>query len=430
MDGRTRLILIIVAGVCTATSCNDSEEPSIPVAPATWIDDDVMRRVVRASPVPAVPSDLTNRYADDPSAAQFGQWLFHDERLSGTGTFSCASCHDPQKDFTDGLARAHTIREGERHTPSLLNVAHQKWVTWDGGSDSLWAHGLRPMENPDEMNGDRLAFVHLIASDEALRAAYEQIFGSLNIDIEHLPQHGRPGDDPALAQAWDSLEPDVQQNVMVLMANVGKAMAAYQRQLNTGETPFDRYVQAYTSGKSTEGHLSPSAERGMNLFFGRGECWECHTGPLFSDGEFHNIGLPVTDGELPKDAGRYRGAKMVKNDPFNASGDFSDDPDGTWAKVVRGTRIDPDTWGAFKTPSLRGVSDTAPYMHAGQLEDLEAVVRFYSTLEGAVQLDHHQESVLSPLGFSEAEIDDVVEFLRSLKGQKLPSDVLIKPQKP
>ena len=145
MDGRTRLILIIVIGMFAAVSCDHSEDSSIPVAPATWIDDDVMRRVTRASPLPPVPSDATNQYADDPKAAQLGQWLFHDQRLSGTGTFSCASCHDPEKQFTDGLARANTIREGARHTPSLLNVAHQTWVTWDGGSDSLWAHALMPM---------------------------------------------------------------------------------------------------------------------------------------------------------------------------------------------------------------------------------------------------------------------------------------------
>ena len=286
------------------------------------------------------------------------------------------------------------------------------------------------MENPDEMNGDRLAFVHLIASDVALRSAYEEIFGPLDIDIDALPLQGRPVNDPDLNEAWNSLDPQVQQKVMTLMANVGKAMAAYQRRLVTGETAFDRYVKAHVSGKPTEGTLSLSAERGMNIFFGRGECWECHTGPLFSDGEFHNIGLPVAGGGLPTDSGRYLGAKIAKNDPFNAAGEFSDDPEGTWAKVVQGTRVDPDTWGAFKTPSLRGVSATGPYMHAGQIEALEDVVRFYSTLEGAVQLDHHQESVLSPLGLSDTEIADMVNFLTSLQGTQLAPELMSQPENP
>ena len=163
------------------------------------------------------------------------------------------------------------------------------------------------------------------------------------------------------------------------------------------------------------GLLTDSERRGLELFFGEAECWECHAGPLLSDGEFHNIGTPVPDG-LPRDPGRYDGADLVVRDRFNAAGRYSDDPEGSQAIVSRGVRRDPLQWGAFRTPSLRNVARTPPYMHDGSMPDLESVVRFYSTLEGAVQLDHHQETVLSPLDLDDRELADLVAFLGALDG--------------
>ena len=425
MDCRGRIILAMV--VLGLVACERaSQEPS----EATGADEVVMRRAHRATPLPKTPADPTNRVAEDPAAAHLGQWLFFDTRLSGTGKFSCATCHDPGQSFSDGLPLAEATDIGTRHTPSLRNVAHHRWVGWDGRSDSIWAQALRPMEHPAEMGGDRVAIVRLIGGEKVLREAYEQVFGALPLDIAVLPEHGKPGEDASMSSAWEGLDIQTQHEVMTVMANIGKALAAYQRQLENRDSPFDRYMAAVSNDGSTQGTLSAEAVRGMAIFFGRGECWECHTGPLFSDGEFHNIGVPPPGGGLPRDPGRFRGSNIVKNDPFNAAGAFSDASDGPWARVVGNAKVDPETWGAFKTPSLRGVAQTPPYMHAGQFQTLSEVIRFYSTLEGAVQLDHHQEAVLSPLGLSEQEIAELEAFLMGLEGVEVPSSLVSPPMDP
>ena len=416
-------MIAAVALVLGLQACEESTTPPTAEVSSITLDEKVKRRILRASPLPPMPDDPTNRVADEPAAARLGQSLFFEERLSGPGTFSCATCHDPSLQFADGRPLAKAIAEGTRHTPSLLNVGHHRWITWDGRSDSLWAQALRPIEHPDEMGGDRVAVARLMGTDPDLRAAYEEVFGAYPLDVDALPEHGRPGDDAELEAAWNAIDPDVQATVMEVMANVGKSLDAYQRRLESRNAPFDRFVAALSAGKSTEGVLSPEAERGMVLFYGTAECWECHAGPLFSDGEFHNIGVPPTGGGLPRDPGRFLGAKIVKSDPFNAAGPYSDSREGDWATTVRATRIDPETWGAFKTPSLRGVAKTPPYMHAGQFQDLEEVVRFYSTLEGAVQLDHHQEQVLSPLNLSDDQVSDLVAFLESLDGEAVDPEL-------
>ena len=152
------------------------------------------------------------------------------------------------------------------------------------------------------------------------------------------------------------------------------------------------------------------------LFSGDAGCWECHAGPMITTGEFHNIGVPSMAGGMPTDSGRFAGATIVKEDPFNASGEFSDYTEGPRARLVRTLIESPENWGRFRTPSLREVSRTAPYMHEGRFDTLEDVVRFYSTLEGAVQLDHHQELVLEPLNLDDRELADLVAFLEALDG--------------
>ncbi len=373
----------------------------------------VARRVLRASPLPDLPPDPTNRVADDPLAAAFGRTLFFDPGLSIDGSVSCATCHQPELLFTDGLTRSQGIATAGRHSPSLLDAAHQRWFNWDGRSDSMWAHAIRPIEHPDEMGGDRTAVARHVLGDRDRRATYESIFGPTPLDPEVLPERARPEGDAEARAAWAGLDDASRLEIDRIAANLGKAMAAYQRTLTGGETRFDRWVSAVRAGGDPEVRLEPSELRGMKLFFGQAECWECHAGPLFSDGEFHNIGTPVVDG-LPRDPGRYDGAALVVADPFNAAGVHSDDPEGDQAIVSRGVKRDPGQWGAFRTPSLRGVASTPPYMHDGSMADLESVVRFYSTLEGAIQLDHHQESVLSVLDLSPQELEDLVAFLGTL----------------
>lgn len=374
-----------------------------------------LRRALRASPLPPPTPDPTNLVADDPGAVAFGRRLFFDPALSGTGDISCATCHQPARRFTDGLPLSRGVGTARRHAPTLVDAAHHRWFNWDGRSDSMWGHAIRPIEHPAEMAGDRTAVARVLMGDPSLRSAYESVFGASDLDADALPPVARPSGTAEAESAWATMPEATRGQVERIAADVGKALAAYQRTLAGGPTRFDDWVEAVRSGEDGTDRLSAPERRGLELFFGRAECWECHAGPLFSDGEFHNIGIPAPDG-LPRDEGRYIGAGLVRGDRFNAAGPYSDDRDGPRAVVSRGVKQDPGQWGAFRTPMLRGVGRTAPYMHDGSMPDLRSVVRFYSTLEGAVQLDHHQESVLTPLDLSESEVDDLVAFLRTLDG--------------
>jgi len=168
------------------------------------------------------------------------------------------------------------------------------------------------------------------------------------------------------------------------------------------------------------GIITPAARRGWLLFSGKANCIQCHGGREFTDGEFHNLGLPGPDGRLGGDPGRRGAIARLKADPFSSAGAFSDDRDGPEARLVRSLKDDPETWGQFRTPSLRGVALTAPYMHDGRFASLAEVIAFYDTLEGAIALDHHREAVLQPLGLNAGERADLEAFLVALDPESMP----------
>ena len=433
MDRHARQLILLLAagfGFGPPIGCDrPAVEPAVEVMAKTpdqigrtvGLSEPIVRRALRASPLPPLPTDPTNRVADDARAAALGRELFFDSGLSLDGSVSCATCHRPELRFTDGLVLSEGLQTAARHSPSLVDASHQRWFNWDGRSDSMWAHAIRPIEHPDEMGGDRTALARYLLEDPTTRTAYEEIFGPSPLEPTSLPERARPKGTVATAAAWDALDEPTRFEIDRVAANVGKALAAYQRTLSGGVTRFDSWVADVRRGGDGEAILDPAERRGLELFFGAAECWECHAGPLFSDGEFHNIGTPVAGG-LPRDPGRYDGAALVVEDPFNAAGLHSDDPDGSRGIISLGVKRDPSQWGAFRTPSLRGVSQTPPYMHDGSIPDLESVVRFYSTLEGAIQLDHHQESVLSVLDLDEGELSDLVAFLKTLDGATASTD--------
>jgi cytochrome c peroxidase len=378
---------LLVAAVCAASPWADP----VPVPP------EVRDRLLRLGPMPTVPADPTNRVADDAAAADLGRWLFFDTGLSANGQVSCATCHQPDAGFADGRRLARGIGIGARHSQSLLDAAHQRWFTWDGRADSLWSQALHPFENPPEMGLSRLGVIDRVRREPELRERYEAVFGTLPPE----QAFGR-GCDSACDTAF---------------ANIGKAIAAYERRIVTGPSAFDRWLERLRVGDAApiEG-FGPAEIRGAVLFAGRADCIRCHSGPLLSDGEFHLIGVPEPDGGLPRDRGRLEGIERLRKDPFNAAGAHSDDPSGPKAAVTRATRHDPEAWGRMRTPSLRHAAITPPYMHQGQLATLEAVVRFYSTLEGATALDHHAESLLEPLELTDQQSQDLVAFLRAVQG--------------
>lgn len=393
---------------------------ALATAASEWSERD-LKRIASLSPLPAAPHNATNALADDERAAQFGQRLFFDTRFSSDGKVSCATCHDPALGFADGKQVAHTLGKSERHTPSLWNVAHQRWLFWDGRADTLWAQAVQPLENELEMGGDRVALVHALRADATLRSSYEELFGALP-DATDWPARAKPGreraDDPRQV-AWNSMSEASRVAANRVVANFGKALEAYQRKLVRANSPFDRFAAALARGdaRAADEQLSPSAQRGLALFLGKGNCRSCHGGPSFSDGEFHNIGVPPLGGGKPTDPARFAGAAAVLADEFNARSAFSDAREGEAALKLETLEVNPQSFGEYRTPTLRNVALSPPYMHQGQFATLRDVLRFYSTLEGATQVGHHQEQTLQPLKLSESEIDELAQFLEALTGE-------------
>jgi len=359
---------------------------------AITIDPQSRQRLLQLSPLGEAPVDSTNRFSGDPQAAEFGRWLFYEPRLSRNQQVSCATCHQPAHAFADTRKLAKGLSIGSRHTQSLLNAAHQHWLTWNGRADSLWSQALHPFQNDHEMGLTQVEVIQRIREIAQLRSRYEAIFGA-------LPQ---ADNDAGVGRAF---------------AQVGKSIAAFERRLQTGPSPLDGWLEKLRAGDaSPTATFSVEAIRGALLFVGAADCVRCHNGPLLSDGEFHMIGVPESSGGMPTDRGRLEGVETLRKDPFNAAGAHSDDPHGSHAKVTLATVVNPESWGQFRTPSLRSAALSPPYMHQGQLASLEDVVRFYNTLEGATALDHHAETVLQPLHLSDSELADLVFFLQAAQG--------------
>ena len=387
---------VLVAALVLGLAAAEATAPRAGFTPAE------VRRILQHSPLPAPPPDTSNARADDPAAARLGQFLFFDPRLSGNGHLSCATCHDPEKGFTDGRALSEGVQRGRRNTPALWNVAYNRWFFWDGRADSLWSQALKPMESPDEMAGSRAGVFRLVRDDGELRAAWEAVFGAL----------------PAAADRG---------SVNRVFAAVGKAIAAYQRQIVSRNAPFDAFADGLRSSDPARlAALSDSARRGLAIFVGRGQCRTCHVGPNFTDGEFHDIGVPPGPG-MARDTGRVDGVTRLRNDEFQAAGAFSDDRQSEAARSTAFLDPGAPASGQVKTPSLRNVALTAPYMHQGQLSTLRDVVRYYSTLEGRMPPGTQDEKILFALRLDEGESADLIAFLESLTGEPLPADLLRRP---
>jgi cytochrome c peroxidase len=421
-----------VAGCTALLACVVGTAPALPQALRTEFTSQEIARILKHSPLPPAPPDETNQVADDPAAARLGQALFFETRLSSNGQVSCATCHDPQRSFADGRALAQALGRGRRHTPSLWNVAYNRWFFWDGRADALWSQALKPIETAVEMGGSRLAVAALLTSDARLGAAYEQVFGAL--PAAHVqrrwPRAGGPlAEDLAGRLAWAALSEAEQLVVDRIFANVGKALAAYQRRLLSRRAPFDVFVEglrADDAGKLAA--LTPAARRGLKLFLGRGNCALCHAGPTFSDLEFHDIGVPLSADVSAPDPGRLEGVRALLLDPFAAGGLFSDDREGPRARATRFVRPREDDLGLVKTPTLRNVARTPPYMHQGQFATLRDVLHFYSTHEGRRGLPARQERVLVPLHLDEHEAQDLSAFLVALVDESLDESLRHPPE--
>jgi cytochrome c peroxidase len=378
--------------------------------------------ILTLSPLGAPPRDSTNRVDGSAGAIRFGKRLFFDPRLSGNGRIACATCHDPAHGWADGRSIAVGAATGTRNTPSLWNAAHNRWFFWDGRADSLWSQALKPIEDNVEMNGSRLAVAHLLAGDGDLRSGYEAVFGPLPFlhDAERFPPAGGPlAGDGARQAEWWRMDAADRQAVSRVFANVGKAIAAYVATVTTAPAPFDRFVDDLRAGRAGSRAISAAAQRGLRIFVGRGSCVLCHSGPTFTNKEFHDVRVPVLAADAPPDAGRLQGVLRLLEDEFVAVGTHSDDAESARAQQMLYVNDAAGSLGHFKTPGLRNVALTAPYMHQGQLATLDAVVKHYSTLEtAAAPADpSHIEALIRPLGLTDREIGEVVAFLESLSSE-------------
>ncbi|MBX3582590.1 MAG: methylamine utilization protein [Rhizobiaceae bacterium] len=360
------------------------------------------------SALPPLPPDPTNRYADDPAAAALGATLFFDSRMSPSGTVSCSTCHLIDRQFQDDLPLAKGVATGNRRTMPLAGVAWSPWLFWDGRRDSLWAQALTPLEDLREHAGTRAFYAHFIADSFAER--YERIFGALP-DLSGVPGHAGPFGTAAEQAAWAGLPAERQDEVNRVFANIGKAIAAFERSIVPEETRFDRFAAALTAGREPDDDatLTPEEIAGLKLFIGKATCSTCHTGPRLTDDSFHNTGVPPVDG-LPEDLGRETGVDQVAADPFNCFGKYADSGPEACGELRFMVKDDPRLTRAFKPPSLRGAASRSPYMHSGQIETLEAVVDHYARAPASVS----GETELHPLTLSERERQQLIAFLKTL----------------
>jgi cytochrome c peroxidase len=386
-----------------------------PTEPPPWNNAEVeVLRSLWIGSLPAAPPAPSNAVADNPRAAEFGQQLFFDRRLSGNGAISCASCHLPDRHFTDGLPKGRAIGQSERNTRSIVGAAYSPWQYGDGRKDSLWSQALVPLEDAREHGGTRMQYARLLAGDPGYREEYEALFGELPdwSDRNRFPEAAAPAGDGEQIRAWRAMSADDQRQVNRVFANLGKALAAYERLLVPGPSRFDAYVSAVLEGDSTrqQDAFSDDEVRGLRLFLDKARCIECHNGPLLTNNEFHNTGVLSVPGDLP-DRGRIAGVREVQSDPFNCLGEFSDDPQRNCPEL-RFARSGAELLGALRTPSLRNLPQTAPFMHKGQMATLEEVLEHYN--RAPLAMIGHNET--EPLGLSRRELAQLGAFLRTLSG--------------
>ncbi len=368
---------------------------------------------------PTLP-DPSNAVADEPAAAALGKRLFNDVRLSRNGAVSCASCHDASRQFQDDRPVGQGVGTGARRTMPVPATAHSTWLFWDGRKDSLWSQALGPLEDGVEHGTNRVRLARQLQAH--YRADYEALFGPLPA-LQGLPEDASPLGTPDERRAWASLGDARRGEVNRVFANLGKAIAAFERTLGYGASRFDRYVQAVQAGDPRGQQVLTAPEvNGLRLFIGKAQCATCHNGPLLSDQHFHNTGVTPRDPTRP-DRGRALGSAKVQADEFNCLGRYSDATPEACQELRFIAADDPAMEGAFKTPGLRNVALRPPYMHAGQFASLDEVVAHYRRSPAAA-VGHTElaQPGRAPTGqrqaiqLSDQEARDLVAFLQALSG--------------
>lgn len=381
-----------------AAAGKDSVSFDIPVGATVWAelndgwnaDERAALRSLWIGSLPKSPPHSSNEFANSVPAADFGHRLFFDNRLSLNNLVACASCHLPEKAFTDGRKLAHGIGQTRRNAPTVIGAVYSPWLFWDGRKDSLWSQALAPFENPVEHGTSRAKVLSVVRQDPDYRRRYRQLFGP-------LPKKGdRAGETRAFV-------------------NLGKAIAAYETALRPGPSKFDRYVEAILNHRKPAPADQFSIEEiaGLKAFISenQGQCMRCHNGPMFTDNHFHNIGSQEFGADA-NERGRAAGIKLALADESNCRSPFNKSTRKDCAELRFAKRKGPDLIGAFKTPTLRFLTKTAPYMHVGQYTSLEDVIWHYRDVPPATI----GESELRRLIMSDAQFRQIEDFLRTLDG--------------
>lgn len=328
---------------------------------------------------------------------ELGRQLFFDPRLSRDGTVSCATCHDPDHGYAspDPVAIGIEGRRGRRNAPTVLNRLVSDRQFLDGRAESLEAQALGPMASDLEMGAPHEATVRRLRGIEAYRMQFERVFDRERADggvtIENAARALAAFQRTLLTgpSPWDHHE------------RLVRFEAAFAEELADGEDPDLRAEHAELRQAADEAPLSEVAERGAALFFGeRARCSRCHVGANFTDERYHNLG-----------AGMERLAELREDEPVPSELEATID----WGRY-EATGRDADR-GAFKTPTLRNVAQTAPYLHDGSLATLAEVVAWYA---GGGQDNRYRSPLIEPLDLDAGEQADLVAFLRALTGE-LPS---------
>jgi cytochrome c peroxidase len=317
-------------------------------------------------PLPPVPVPEDNPLT--PEKVELGRLLFFDARLSADGSLACVSCHLPDQGWATHtpLSPAYPTNMERRLSPTLINVAYNKVLLWDGRAGALEKQALGPIQNPLHMNQNLDLLVEKLRAIPDYAMRFQDVFGT-SVNAEGL----------------------------------GKALAAFERTLVTRNAPFDRYMGGDQQA------MSESALRGMELFKGKARCILCHNGPNFTDSQFHNLGVPeppLLAHPLVQASLRFDAKRMNVQEYDQVKEDLG-------RYLV--TKEEQDK-GAFKTPTLRNVTQRDPYMHNGIFQSLEDILNFYDRGGGAIP---GKSPLLQPLGLTAQDKRDLLAFLQGLTGE-------------